>query len=176
MTYRTEFPDFDPATMTPMPEGFEDTSWHNNSMPSFQSDVLGLVIYVDFADEALREWKGMKRFSMYDTDGEGALATDEPFLSTDDWSEVLAIVTKRTAEFAAFRKSRRFVNVEPETFQFHYLDGTLHIDVVTEEWPEAARGKGAFHLLIANQEWLSDNLNELEARLCRWALSEGYDL
>jgi hypothetical protein len=32
---------------------------------------------------------------------------------------------------------------------YYYLDGSLHIDVVTQAWPEEARERGKWHLIIA---------------------------
>lgn len=87
-----EFPDYDVATLPAIPAGFEDTSWHNNSAPSFENRELRLSIWVDYADESLREFEGGQRFSVNCTDEEGAPLTDEPNLTTDDWSAVEAMI------------------------------------------------------------------------------------
>jgi hypothetical protein len=36
MSYRQEFPNFDPATMPEIPTGWEDISWHNDACPSLR--------------------------------------------------------------------------------------------------------------------------------------------
>jgi hypothetical protein len=37
MSYREEFPDFDPAAMPAIPQHWGDTSWHNDACPSFDA-------------------------------------------------------------------------------------------------------------------------------------------
>jgi hypothetical protein len=93
MTFRTEFPDFDPSTMPAIPADWEDTSWANDTCPTFMNEALGLFLSVDFADEALREFEGGKRFylSAY-ADGIG-----DTLLETDDWAEVLAFIASHNA-------------------------------------------------------------------------------
>jgi len=51
--YAREFPGFELAFK--LPEGFEDSSWHNNEMPSFdkvQPDGTILKLWVDYADRS----------------------------------------------------------------------------------------------------------------------------
>ena len=96
--YQKEFPNFDPATLPKIPVGFEDTSWHNDACPQFQSRVLNLAIFVDYADPALREFPEASRFVVCEIDSEGAIGAlyecESGGLATDDWSEVEAFVTK----------------------------------------------------------------------------------
>ncbi len=56
-----------------------------------------------------------------------------------------------------------------------YLDA-LYIGAVMDHWPEAARKQGAWHLLIGNCEWISDDLESLERKLYDFAVSEGYEV
>jgi hypothetical protein len=46
-TYKTEFPDFDNELT--FPDGWIDTSWHNDICPSFEKD-FGNVTYKIFCD------------------------------------------------------------------------------------------------------------------------------
>jgi hypothetical protein len=62
---------------------------------------------------------------------------------------------------------------EPNAKGNVYL-GALFIEAVQPHWPEAARKQGAWHLLIGNQEWISDDLPSLERELYDWAMAEGY--
>lgn len=89
-TFRTEFPDFDPATLPAIPDGFTDISWHNEACPCFTSGYLN--IWTDYADPAQREWEGTKRFSVVACDETGAGEDDFPILATDDWAEVVAFL------------------------------------------------------------------------------------
>lgn len=86
MTFRDEFPDFDPATMPAIPSGWQDVSWHNDSCPSFEVPGTGAQVFVDFADPTLREIKKGPRFFVL---GEGATTT---LFTGDDWSAVLAFI------------------------------------------------------------------------------------
>jgi hypothetical protein len=90
MSYLTEFPDFDAATMPAIPEGWTDTSWHNDTCPSFNTGK-GHIVFIDFADIALREiQEEYPRFTVR-ADPDHANSDDE-LLSTDDWAAVLALV------------------------------------------------------------------------------------
>jgi hypothetical protein len=63
---------------------------------------------------------------------------------------------------------------EPPARGLIYL-GVFFIDEVMAHWPEAARKQGKWHLLLERDEWISDNLAELEKRLYDFAISAGYD-
>jgi len=66
--YAREFPDFELDFK--LPEGFEDSSWHNNVTPSFdkvQPDGTILKLWVDYADRSkstLPEGEPYFRFSL----------------------------------------------------------------------------------------------------------------
>ena len=90
MTFATEFPDYPAKDMPTIPPGFVDTSWHNNSAPSFANDKFS--VWVDYADESQREYPGGKRFAVNEIDADGAFKSDWPDFETDDWDEVLRFV------------------------------------------------------------------------------------
>jgi len=52
--------------------------------------------------------------------------------------------------------------------------GELYIEEVQPHWPDAAKARGKWHLLIARDEWITDDLETLERKLYDWAASEGY--
>lgn len=89
-TYKTEFPDFPDADWPAMPAGFEDSSWHNDAMPSIASEHY--QIWIDYADVALREY-GDKypRFNVQPMRN-GIEITGNGGLITDDWNAVLAFL------------------------------------------------------------------------------------
>jgi hypothetical protein len=93
MTLRleTEFPDYDVKTLPPIPDGWLDTSWHNNSAPSFESN--GYNVWIDYLDPALRECNEGARFIVHKLDDDGAFKDGDPVIVTDDWDAVLAVVT-----------------------------------------------------------------------------------
>jgi len=85
--YRTEFPDieFELDTMPAIPSAWLDTSWHNDSCPSFQCGALR--IFVDYANAEDREVPEAPRYSVHLWEG------DYPaLLATDDWQAVLDFV------------------------------------------------------------------------------------
>ncbi len=74
MKFRSEFPSY---RLMDMPEEIRaavlegwlgDTSWHNDSMPSFEAH--GLRLWTDFKEGRLREFKEGKRFSASRSDDE----------------------------------------------------------------------------------------------------------
>lgn len=101
MTYQTEFPDFDGATLPEIPAGFEDASWHNNACPSFRNEALSLEIFIDYADPAMREMgPDMVRYSVqywpHDT-----LDAPVDVAHGNDWAAILdAIELRRLAKDA----------------------------------------------------------------------------
>ena len=54
-----------------------------------------------------------------------------------------------------------------------YLDA-LYIEEVQPHWPDEAKARGKWHLLIGRDEWITDDLGALERRLFDFARSEGY--
>ncbi len=49
-----EFPDFDQSTLPPIPVGAVETSWRNDTCPSFRL-ASGLYLFIDYLAPALRE-------------------------------------------------------------------------------------------------------------------------
>jgi hypothetical protein len=52
-------------------------------------------------------------------------------------------------------------------------EGNLCIENVLDTWPEATRRAGKYYLQIGNQEFISDDLADLERRLFDYGKSEG---
>jgi hypothetical protein len=61
----------------------------------------------------------------------------------------------------------------PPAKGYLYLD-VLYIEEVQPHWPEAAKTQGKWCLHIARDDWITDDLEELERKLYAWAASEGY--
>lgn len=81
-----EFPDFDLATLPPIPEGWTDSSWHNDACPSFTKGELQL--FIDYADPARREL-GIEapRFALM-------RMPDLTLCWSDEWADVLAAIAR----------------------------------------------------------------------------------
>jgi hypothetical protein len=64
MTYKTEFSSYDDELT--LPAGWVDTSWHNDTCPSFEKIVGDTTIrlWCDFKDPDLREVGGNPRFTV----------------------------------------------------------------------------------------------------------------
>lgn len=81
--YREEFPDFE-LDVT-IPEGFEDSSWHNDVCPSWYSEELDAELWVDYKNPEDREMAGCPRFLVVlDPQCERHIR-----LHTDDYAQVL---------------------------------------------------------------------------------------
>ncbi len=50
----------------------------------------------------------------------------------------------------------------------------LYIEEMQPHWSDAAKARGKWYLLIARDEWITDDLETLERKLYDWAASEGY--
>ena len=86
--YKTEFPDF--KLDVPIPAGFVDNSWHNNVMPCWireLSDERMAVLWIDYADPALRDHPQNARFILHVMDS-SITDIQESFVS-NNYHEVL---------------------------------------------------------------------------------------
>lgn len=78
-----------------IPEGFVDSSWHNDLCPSFTNRELGLLLYIDHMDPKEREYDDTKRFSLQGLDGEGCLLNDgQSILEADTLQDVVTFINK----------------------------------------------------------------------------------
>lgn len=92
MTFQTEFPDMPAADMPAIPAGFEDTSWHNDTCPSYSN--AHYQIFIDYVDPAEREMSCNPRFIIVPMQHGVEITADS--LGTDDWNAVLAFLAERT--------------------------------------------------------------------------------
>ena len=87
--FREEFPDF--VLDVTLPDGWEDTSWHNDSCPSFEFGKFRL--WIDYADCDHREIESGKRFMLVVLDDHADFVE---VCSTDNWSDMLDILAAIT--------------------------------------------------------------------------------
>lgn len=129
MTYQKEFPDFPPDDMPALPEGFEDTSWHQDICPSYSDGMT--LIYIDYRDFALREFEGTyPRFNVQPM-RDGIEVTGDGGLQTDDWEEVLAYI--ENARIARMMQAGGYYILtdldEPRQTCFHCMQGNTRIGI-----------------------------------------------
>jgi hypothetical protein len=65
MNYLAEFPHYD--DLIPLPEGYEDMSWHNDICPHIErsiNPVTSVAIWCDFKEYSKREMGSMFRFTV----------------------------------------------------------------------------------------------------------------
>ncbi len=81
-----EHPRFPLDALPAIPAGWVDTSWGNDTGPSFEAPN-GMTIYLSYPDSHTRDDEPDTRFGI-------VLHGDETIdiLSTDDWTEVLAVI------------------------------------------------------------------------------------
>lgn len=92
MTYLTEFPEFASSDM-PTFEGFEDSSWHNDTCPSFErplSHGVSIRVWVEHQDPEQRDYL-VNRFAIDLMQGCECVET---VLITDNLDEVRAEIKK----------------------------------------------------------------------------------
>ena len=85
MTVSTEFPDYPLSSLPSLPTAWEDTSWHNDTCPSWCVGG-GWYVYVDYEVVAHREVPECSRYTVYHIDD------DVTAYHGDDWEEVLWVV------------------------------------------------------------------------------------
>lgn len=72
-----------------IPEGFVDSSWHNDSSPSWYEEKLNVKLWIEAADPELRDTHG-PRFALQQYDDNFEYVRD--IVMTDDYDEVLRAV------------------------------------------------------------------------------------
>lgn len=95
MNYHTEFPDFGELDVT-LPPGLEDQSWNQDTCPCFgivvreteRTGVLGLTLFIDYADSGRSESPGEDRFRA--TSGDPTDGNNTDWFITNDWDEMRA--------------------------------------------------------------------------------------
>ena len=107
--YREEFPDFDDEL--PEIDGFKDSSWHNDAMPSLINEVLHLHLFVDYADPDLSEFQEARRsgrpryfLSRLTEDNDWPVENEPSLAQGDDLAAVLEAISEYAASFSAGRK------------------------------------------------------------------------
>lgn len=95
MTFRTEFPDLPLADFPTMPPGFTDSSWHNDACPSMKNEAIRVLVFIEYADPAMREVPMAKRFMVQFLNADGVVIDGESITVTDDWAEVLALIASK---------------------------------------------------------------------------------
>ena len=60
MNYKVEFPHYDDELT--LPDGWVDTSWHNDACPSFEKEIKGTTyrVWCDFKDPSKSEVGGLR--------------------------------------------------------------------------------------------------------------------
>jgi len=92
MTYLTEFPEFESSDV-PVFEGFTDTSWHNDTCPSFERPLkhgVSIRVWVEHQDPQKRDYF-VERFAIDIMQDCECLET---VLITDDLDQVRAEIKK----------------------------------------------------------------------------------
>jgi hypothetical protein len=94
MTYKTEFPHYD-DTLT-LPDGWVDTSWHNDVCPSFEKFIGNTTfrLWCDFKDPEMREVGGRRFTVTHDFEEEGFF---EPIGQFDTLEEALSFIEKEVS-------------------------------------------------------------------------------
>lgn len=99
MNYTKEFPYFDFDIPT-LPQGFIDTSWHNDVSPKFErkyNETHSVVFWVDYSDESRRECGGRQftvLLQLTDDDGVGSYIEPEYIIETDSWDEAVNAINQ----------------------------------------------------------------------------------
>ena len=126
--YKTEFPDFPDADMPAIPKGFVDSSWHNDTCPSIESDTAQLRIWIDYTELGNREFGNIgHRFTVLRKDDDSGDAV----LETDDWNEVLEYIDEETSIEAIMKQKGLYIltdHGEPRCgAMFHVMQGDKRI-------------------------------------------------
>jgi len=93
--FHPEFGDFPLADMpAAIPQGFYDSSWHNDACPSYYSERDSIRIWINYVDHDLREHEFGTRFSAYQELDDGSI----PIAASDDWHTIVDAVIEYQAQ------------------------------------------------------------------------------
>ncbi len=127
MAYQTEFPEFI-GEMPAIPDGWQDSSWRNDTCPSFTLPaVAGVMVQVWIEREAaaLRELPESARFHIHVYGCEHSEPLRVPY-SGDDWADCVAVMeAERLANAFALSLYR---DMRPEHWMDMRLDNRNHAD------------------------------------------------
>jgi hypothetical protein len=193
---RTEFPDFDIASLPAIPGDWGDVSWHNDACPKFTPPIAlpnngRIEIFIDAANPEDRENDCGGRFIVTSVDDNSG----EDLLITDDWQAVLdlianaraiatehkpapiapaAIEAAKTTTLEAFRASRKPCPDLGATFKDAGLHGVSGFTYLEEGCYICEPGiEPGYYLEIENCCYEDKDLGKLEAILFDWAHSAG---
>lgn len=82
-----EFPDFNVATLPPIPAHWLESSWRNDTCPSFMVGEL-YVVFIDYPNRADREWAESCRYTLHSIDAGGG---HDVLVHSDNWDDVLYV-------------------------------------------------------------------------------------
>ncbi|OCC05135.1 hypothetical protein BA190_09470 [Labrys sp. WJW] len=169
MSYRTEFPDFDPATLPAIPAHWVDQSWHNDMCPSWAAGLA--TVFVDHVQPEKRDIPDLPRFSVMVGEAEA--------YSGDDWQAVLAAVDTANADVYSFEEFQQTAEAVDDVEAFigeAYYPMKLAGNVYMAKLYIVKEKDGGWLLDIGNTEFHAspDDLPTLEAELYNFAVREGY--
>lgn len=101
-TLAAEFPNYPIESLPAIPEGWEDTSWHNDMYPTFsaytRTDDAFIRVLIDHPEPAQRAMGGPRYLACW-FDGTGAqFQEDFLIVETEEWSALLAAVAAEIAK------------------------------------------------------------------------------
>jgi hypothetical protein len=163
-----------------------DISWHNDTAPSFSPlNKDEFQIFVDHPDPAKRELAG-KRFVVAHEDEDGNI---DIALATDGLIELLGYLesahglpkSMTFSEFQSTAVAYEDIGTVLGDSDMAGLAGRLYLDQTTwiedtASWPKAEAGQRTvrkWYTRIANAEYHSDSLEEIEKHLFKYAVHEG---
>ena len=101
-TYKNQFPDYgdmEPEILNFLIEhGFWDSSWHNDTCPSWTHDDSGLRVFIDYKEQEQSEcWQNQPtspycRFFVYQADMDMEYNDDCPQTLTNNWQETMNFI------------------------------------------------------------------------------------
>lgn len=119
--YKVEFPEFDDEL--PTIPGMEDSSWHNEAMPTLANNVAGFRLWVDYKDPGKSELADARvageahRYSLSKIHDPEDIGKDETLVETDDLGAVLAAYAKGWMQWVAVHIGQGF---HPDTSSEQY--------------------------------------------------------
>ncbi len=98
--YNLEFPDFDLPSGVVIPPSFVDTSWHNDSFPSWVDAARGLYLCVDYPDYLLSDYPDSRQngtlkvftLSIWMDPEQHSNEIGESLIESNNWQDILDFI------------------------------------------------------------------------------------
>jgi len=157
-----KFPEFTRDELPPMPDGFTDNSWHNDTCPCAIRPIGGayyLVLWVEKKNPAEREYSCAKRYCLTVVTFHSNFA--EVVMESDSWADIVSALSPMTLDDTLTRPISSVFDVWRFCQGLHANNSMFHFDDSPETICDDESNEALFTALQVTH--VNERLNEAYA-------------